>query len=473
VFTDFIRLNKDYGVSSTDMRAAIGHELFHSLQEIYLPTGILDPIHGLWIKEASSTWFETVFVPGSCPGVMQAGYPFAWRGLFNARESAAEGDSSAEKAQNHGYGAAALLKHRTDASSAANDPFVHSIWSGLKAGNSELESLQNALGGSVPDFWTQFSKDYFTGKADCSTYQQFSNKAEIKDASTLMQTFNFGAYPLSSISFGLDLKSLTITDKTPLPITASGLTDGQTVFIYDPKSKSELGRLTRQESSYTIADITAFKGIVIVMTFVDANLPAGNYASTNEVTLTTGQGTFGKFNVKFSMTLLSDLGETPCGPPSPSTILGRNETVNSLNWVGTAFNGVYDHAVSGTWWSTTDHVEVSGAASSDFKTLTSLTWTSVTRTEETYTDDPQRNLRGESTQKMTLANLSQTSKSADGKTLVFSASGSDLSKRLTSVSIVVVEDHYNKSIKCITSNSIVDYGSTDNPPVVEITLSQP
>jgi hypothetical protein len=284
VFTDFMYLNKDCEVSSDAIRAAIGHELFHAVQETYFPTMALDPVHVLWIKEASSTWFETIFVPGSCPGVMSANFQFAWRGLFNSRETAADGERVAAKAQNHGYGAAAVLKYRTDASGVSNDPFVNSLWNGLKAGNSELESLQNALGSSVPEFWMKFSRDYFEGKATCSTYQNFSKSVEIKDASSLPKSFQFSAYPLSSSSYGFDMKSVSITG-LPLQLTAGGLTDRQTVFIYSTKSKSEIGQLTKAASTYSIPDVSVLQGGYIVLTFVDTNYAAGSFASTNDVTL--------------------------------------------------------------------------------------------------------------------------------------------------------------------------------------------
>ena len=366
VFTDFIRLNKDYDVSSDTMRASIGHDLFHALQDIYLPVSVLDLNGSLWIKEASSVWFETIFVPGSCPGVMTGDYQFAWRGLFNPTGSAVDGSKLRSIIQNHGYGAAALLKYRTDASPALNDPFVSSLWNGLKAGNSELESLQNALGSGVPDFWTKFSKDYFVGKV-CPTSPLFSKSAEIKDASTLAQTFKFSAYPLSSIAFGLNLKGLTITDKTPLPITAAGLTDGQTVFIYATKGGSELAQLTKAVSSYTIPDITAYKGGYIVMTFVDANLPTGDansQSSTNEVTLAIAPPSASAFSVWVAQV-------TICGDRNASDL----GTVGLFQpkWSGDTFTYTYlHHSTAASGLDRLEEETITGTLSADRKTLVSM-----------------------------------------------------------------------------------------------------
>jgi hypothetical protein len=319
VFTDFIRLNTDYAAGGTPMRGAIGHELFHFLQEMYIPTTVTNPSRALWIAEASAVWFETIFVPGSCPGVMTGSYQFAWRGLFNPSTSAVEG-SGRRKLQNHGYGAAAVIKYRTDASSAQNDPFVKSIWDSLKAGNGELDAFQNAVGASVPDFWTRFSKDYFTGVAGCSAWAA-AQTATMKDAASLLQTFNFDAYPLSSISHIFNLMQLAITDKTPLSITAQNLMDGQTVFIYDMKTDKEIGQLTEASNTYAIEDITTFKGHILVLTFVDANLPAGSSASTNEVTITTG-GTYkcAAAAMVFSVNtpVKGTTGWTSCAPASGS-----------------------------------------------------------------------------------------------------------------------------------------------------------
>ncbi len=179
----------------------------------------------------------------------------------------------------------------------------------------------------------------------------------------------------------------------------------------------------------------------------------------------------GAFAVKYSMTLRAQGTETQCywgTDPVPS----RNVTVSvsSLNWSGTAFDGAFDGpGDSGT----TRHVEVSGNASSDFKTLTSVTWKSVSKSEAVNPTNPNSNSRTEATMKMTLSNLNQTSRSADGKTLAFSASGSDLSRQLTSVSWDYVIDFYNLPVKYVCNRTIVDYASADNPPAVEITLSQP
>ncbi len=179
----------------------------------------------------------------------------------------------------------------------------------------------------------------------------------------------------------------------------------------------------------------------------------------------------GAFGVKYSMTLRPQGAETQCywgTDPVPSR--DATATVSSLNWSGTAFDGAFDGPGD---YGATKHVEVSGSASGDFKTLTSLTWKSVSRTEGVNPTNPKSNSRAEVTMQMTLSNLSQTSKSADGKKLVFSASGSELSKRLTSVSWDYVLDYYNLPMKYVCNRTIVDYASTDNPPAVEITLSQP
>ncbi|MFZ2492872.1 MAG: hypothetical protein WA208_15425, partial [Thermoanaerobaculia bacterium] len=289
VFTDFIRLNSDYSSSDSTLRGAIGHELFHFLQELYLPSTLTNPSRGLWMKEASAVWFETVFVAGSCPGVMSGDYQFAWRGLFNAGGSAVEGEGQ-RKLQNHGYGAAAVLKYRTDQSSVQNDPFVRTIWDNMKNGSSELDAFQSAVGASVSDYWTRFAKDFFTGIAlpGCVGQASSAASATIKDSASLSHTFKFGAYPLSSIAYKFDLMNVSVTEKTPLPIMAENLIDGQTVYVYDLKDKKELAQLTKSSNTYTIEDVAAAKGRILVVTFVDANMPSGSSASSNEVTITTG-----------------------------------------------------------------------------------------------------------------------------------------------------------------------------------------
>jgi hypothetical protein len=262
------------------------------VQDMYSPGGARA---NLWLKEASSTWFENIIVPAGCPDVQSAYTAFAYRGLFNCRNSAVEAWWSSDRQQRHGYGASYLLKYHSDLSSVTNDPFAATMWQAIRNGGTEVGAIQAALGSSLPAWWTQFSKAFFTGRINASCYPNWASfhiSPQIKDEKSADQSFPIDAYPLSSISWSLDLVRFTTASPYETAILAEGLKGGQTVYLYDVKTKKDLAELTEASPRFEIDDLNKFAGSVIVLVFVDANLPTGmdpNYqSSTNKVTLRLG-----------------------------------------------------------------------------------------------------------------------------------------------------------------------------------------
>lgn len=281
--SDYLEITTSFPASDTKVRGAAGHELFHLIQDMYSPGGAAA---NLWLKEASSTWFETTL--GICPDVQTANQSFPWRGLFNAASSATGTETR------HGYGASYVLEYRTDASAVTYDPFVFTIWEAIRTGTTEVGAVQAALGSSLPQYWTEFSKKYFFGTATGGCYPTWASFARqaVADPTVLPKTTSFNVFPLSARSWSIDLQKFKATEETPVTIEAAGLIDEQSVYVYDVKAKTEIAELTKAQPTHDIPDVTKLAGTVLVLAFVDRNLPVGSSASTNKVTLNFGKPVF-------------------------------------------------------------------------------------------------------------------------------------------------------------------------------------
>lgn len=275
--SDFLEITTS--VPASDARGVAGHELFHLVQDMYSPGGAAA---NLWLKEASSTWFESTM--GLCPDVQSANSIFPWKGLFNASGSATGTPT------NHGYGASYALKYKTDASAVTYSPFVYTLWENIRSGSSEAAAFQSALGSSLPAYWKAFAKDFFSGTHTGSCFPTWANfdRLAVADEKALPKSTTIDAYPLSAKSWNIDLLKFKSAAVTPVTIEAAGLNPDQSVFVYDVKAKSEIAELTKTNPTFAIDDLNTFAGTLLVLVFVDMNLPGTSPASTNKVTLNFG-----------------------------------------------------------------------------------------------------------------------------------------------------------------------------------------
>lgn len=288
-FYDYLQITISYPATDEKVKAAAAHELFHLVQDIYSPGGARA---NLWLKEASSTWLETE-VTSLCPDVESAYREFAFNGMFNSVNSAVPGFFSSTREQRHGYGGASMLQYRTGTSGIANDPFVRTIWDNVKSGQSELKAFETALGTTAPEFWREYARKYFYGTAGGKCQPAWSTfpRVAVTDTKTMTQATKISAYPLSAKSWNVDLMKFSATPPVPAVITAAGLIDKQSVYVYDVKAKSEIAELTKDSARFAIDDLMQKSGSVLVLVLVDRNAPTGSLnsqGSTNEVTLNIG-----------------------------------------------------------------------------------------------------------------------------------------------------------------------------------------
>ncbi len=167
----YINLNQalcDAG-KENDIKATVGHEFFHAVQNLYDPRSaiairnrLLFNIHYLWLAEASSVWFEASMLnnPNYASPVFLANLEMASHGL--------ETGDDASEIQNIGYWASGFMRYLRQ--SRGSDAFMLDLWDTVRAqgtgtaGYSDLRALMDSTGGDtqLAARWTAFSNLYHT-----------------------------------------------------------------------------------------------------------------------------------------------------------------------------------------------------------------------------------------------------------------------------------------------------------------------
>ncbi|MEL7639397.1 MAG: hypothetical protein AAGU21_07110 [Solidesulfovibrio sp.] len=151
------------------LKATVGHEFFHAVQNLYDPRSalairntLLFSPHFLWLAEASSTWFESPMLddPAYVPSVFLTNTEMASRGL--------ETGTDRTEMQNIGYWASGFLRFlRQDQGS---DAFVFNLWTTVRnqvagtSGYSDLRALIDTVGSGMAlgGKWTTFATRFHT-----------------------------------------------------------------------------------------------------------------------------------------------------------------------------------------------------------------------------------------------------------------------------------------------------------------------
>ncbi len=151
------------------LKATVGHEFFHAVQNLYDPrtalairNTLLFTPHFLWLAEASSTWFESSMLddPAYVPSIFLTNAEMASRGL--------ETGADRTEMQNIGYWASGFLRFlRLDQGS---DAFIFNLWTTVRnqvagtSGYSDLRALLDAMGGGMAlgGKWTTFANRFHT-----------------------------------------------------------------------------------------------------------------------------------------------------------------------------------------------------------------------------------------------------------------------------------------------------------------------
>lgn len=155
-------------VSDLQLKAAMGHELFHLAQMCYDAWGYWRTSYKyIWITEASSVWFEALIMndPDYVSEVFRNNRNFIW-------------DPLEKEDQNHGYGASSFLRHLTD---KYGDVFMLSIYKQIKLQEGKLspalgtEAIESALlmlnpQKEIEDEFCGFTFKYISGSTSHKTW---------------------------------------------------------------------------------------------------------------------------------------------------------------------------------------------------------------------------------------------------------------------------------------------------------------
>ncbi len=164
-----IELNADYCAPAdiTPMRATIGHEFFHVVQNIYNPLGAYAINHPslygatfYWLSEASSVWFESYMIDNLdyVSPVFETNIDMYPRGLENYYRT------DGKDAQNMGYWASGFIRRL--AGLRGRDA-VRVIWDKVKAQTAPYSDLTAVIKADdspavLAQRWTSFMNDFLS-----------------------------------------------------------------------------------------------------------------------------------------------------------------------------------------------------------------------------------------------------------------------------------------------------------------------
>ncbi len=118
------------------------------------------------------------------------------------------------------------------------------------------------------------------------------DEQEVTKADDLPKSFSIDGYPLASRSWAVKLTRFAASSAIHAPIVATGLIANQSVVVYDTKTEQEIAELTSSAPEYAIPDLRNSAGSILVLLFIDRNVPTGDanqLSATNEVTLRIGE----------------------------------------------------------------------------------------------------------------------------------------------------------------------------------------
>lgn len=197
----YVDINNTYCGSANlaTMRIQMGHEIFHAVQELMDPRGTLATLTDqktlLWLKEASSVWFEYE-MSGQGKSYMPDSH-----GSWNAYavKGLEMGATNAE-AQNIGYWASNFLRYLTD---RYGDEVLFNTWQSVIAQDGDpysgLAALINALGGATQAAYrfADFAGLWLFGQTDYGWQEPEPTGSFSASSDSTPTTFSGTSYPYS------------------------------------------------------------------------------------------------------------------------------------------------------------------------------------------------------------------------------------------------------------------------------------
>jgi len=197
------------------LKATVGHEFFHAVQNVYDPRSGIRIRHEwatpyfLWLSEASSTWFEGRFLDSSSyvPNIFLGNYDMMQQGLETYADHAG--------AQNTGYWASGFLRYLTG---IRGDVVVRQAWeevSAMGTGSSQYSDL-TALGRGVNTIsslavsWQVYIDKFITGQTGYAGWKPpdssltWYNSSLVSDVETILyRTLSSQLTPFSAFKWTL------------------------------------------------------------------------------------------------------------------------------------------------------------------------------------------------------------------------------------------------------------------------------
>jgi hypothetical protein len=384
--------------SISAMNISAAHEYFHFVQSLHYKLSNIDT----WFDEASAVWFEAKFSADPSHYVSDV-----WNGRqnqplygFQAGVDSADAGSDwwvpykriATKAQNHGYGMAAVLAYLTKSFGEwdGSTNRMKSIFDELTIGYRPLKAIDLEF----PFFYTSldsFFNSYITGDAYGKMTPPLSSSYTIGSTSEVNHSFNFTMNDLSCKVFQITLPSIKILSTGKLNIILSGVESSRasvTVINANKIGQPILG--TAAANKNLAIDTTGLPDKTKLWIVITNNQTGSTFSDVSPMTLQIGVPAppsgitatkyvcskfYGQHMIRDKFGLVEPDSKFSAGFASfticPKYIDNISDTVKTI-WSGNSFSLTGTETTSGALTSTYTY-SLQGTLSADQKSIKTMT----------------------------------------------------------------------------------------------------
>jgi len=378
---DFIDINESILSKPSELKATIGHEFFHSIQALYCPssqviqTGRMlaeavssNPkysIEQLWLDEATSTWFEGVFL--NDPNYVSPVF------LQNAHMPLDGYGSISADPQGYGYGMCTYIKFLT---SKYGDGVHAKIYAKIKDNLVTLDAISNATNYNFDGLWHMFVRDYLSQKiyTNLKPFQLDATTIRINDLKMAEGSYK-RQYSSASGEIYSFFMAFSPNETTDGRITFS-VNDGEiSVFkVNNDYNKYELlGIADTMITISNLSDIAKNKEVLVVS--VSKHRGYSPYTKTSEIDFKYKIDVFEKPNIDLTKitkvgiyTLLPGSGTNNNGSTSYEGFANPTITTDDGYYVGSFTGNVFNGNFTNTKWYKDSYTNLSGTITLTYDT---------------------------------------------------------------------------------------------------------
>ncbi len=263
--------------SGSDLKATVGHELFHLMQHLYDPRNRISqgkPNEWFWMNEAMSTWFERKMIDRTHipESVREADYRFFLYHALQYTPSYTLGVSCNDCwiVQNHGYGASLFLGATFEGANGGEQKIGDLLKRRLDR-EEPLAALGQVLapsGSNLTAAWRAFCSTWLSGGV-YPDVPQFPSPAKIVEGRNDAFTFNAADQSLHTFqwqaaNYAARLYMVYFNPEAAIPLNAPATVSyvdeegGTELLFYGYKRDAlwqKLGTLTTPGQTYTVANV--------------------------------------------------------------------------------------------------------------------------------------------------------------------------------------------------------------------------